>query len=181
VGSNIGLYTCFALAHTNPELAIAIEPHPRNAKTLRQNGQLNGGNLKIFDIALSDVNRTAVLKPNPPTGHILQLDDSDGINVDVMPGDQFIHQYDLPQPSIIKIDVEGTELSVLRGLESTLKSSSCRIVYCELHPHKSEESILETTAKEILNQYDFSIVEVLQSDRRVHLKAVKQHSNDNEL
>ena len=41
-------------------------------------------------------------------------------------------------PDVIKLDVEGAELSVLRGLEQTLKAGRLRELFVEVHPKGME-------------------------------------------
>jgi hypothetical protein len=41
----------------------------------------------------------------------------------------------LPNPSIIKVDVEGAEILVLQGMKDLLESPQApRILFCEFHP-----------------------------------------------
>lgn len=53
----------------------------------------------------------------------------------VTTGDSLVQADTLPRPTVMKIDVEGTELDVLHGLRQTLTEGRCRLVYCELHPN----------------------------------------------
>lgn len=39
----------------------------------------------------------------------------------------------LPAPTFVKIDVEGFELEVVRGMNSLLRSPTCRSVFIEVH------------------------------------------------
>lgn len=55
------------------------------------------------------------------------------IKVAVTRGDALIENKNLPYPSVIKIDVEGYEEEVLKGLLATLTRPECRAVFCEMH------------------------------------------------
>lgn len=41
--------------------------------------------------------------------------------IDIMPGDLLIEEKNLPKPNIVKIDVEGYEYLVIKGLENALR------------------------------------------------------------
>ena len=45
-----------------------------------------------------------------------------------------IEEKKLRWPNVIKIDVEGYEYMVIKGLENTLRKESCKLVCCEVHP-----------------------------------------------
>jgi hypothetical protein len=49
----------------------------------------------------------------------------------------------------VKIDVEGFELEVVRGMQDLLRASSCRHVFVEVHFLKLQERGLANAAKEL--------------------------------
>lgn len=54
------------------------------------------------------------------------------IEVRTITGDEFANQRD-EIPNVVKIDVEGHELSVLDGMTEILSLSECYLVVCEIH------------------------------------------------
>ncbi|NEN94750.1 MAG: FkbM family methyltransferase [Moorea sp. SIO3I7] len=62
-------------------------------------------------------------------------------------------------PNIIKIDVEGFELEVLKGIQTVLSSSTLKAVFIEVHFKLLEENgytnAIEMIVK-ILHKYGFS-------------------------
>jgi len=100
---------------------------------------MNDVNLTVIPVALGTENTSvdlAVGGEDPGAGeHTLASDNfRDTIEVEMMDGDSIPAQYDIPSPSIVKIDVEGAELEVLKGLSKLL--SGCRLIYCEVHPDR---------------------------------------------
>lgn len=140
VGANVGTYSCFAASKLGSKQTIAFEPEPRNASRLQENLQLNGLEGEIREVALSDSNGTVKFAlGGEETGEgehaIATHDDMKTIEVETARGDSIIQEHELPAPTVIKIDVEGAEFSVLRGLRDTL-IDTCRLVYVEVHPEK---------------------------------------------
>ncbi|MXR40771.1 FkbM family methyltransferase [Halobaculum sp. WSA2] len=143
IGANVGTYTCFAACRLKERNVIGFEPEPRNAAQLRENLAQNGLKADIFEIALSNTNGTIKLTlAGEDAGegkHSITTGDSEEtIDVETAKGDTFIESHKIPAPSVVKIDVEGAELLVLRGMKETLRDH-CRLVYIEIHPHKIEE------------------------------------------
>jgi FkbM family methyltransferase len=62
-----------------------------------------------------------------------------------MPLDYLIASFGLPEPNMLKIDVDGSELALLRGASRTLDSPSLHTVFIELYEETSddERAILE--------------------------------------
>ena len=63
--------------------------------------------------------------------------------------DATVRSHALPQPDVVKIDVEGAEVQVLRGMEHTLRGAHPRLIL-EVH---SEE--LERESAEMLRDWDY--------------------------
>ena len=136
IGANVGVYTCFAGNIIDPDLIFAFEPHPENADRLDQNLELNDISAQVERLALSHESGTAELEIRESgevgvgshslsTGHSQRT-----IEIPTAQGDEVID--DKFSPTVMKIDVEGAEMNVLRGFEESI--SNCRVVYCEIHP-----------------------------------------------
>jgi FkbM family methyltransferase len=135
IGANMGLYTeRFAAQVGTTGHVAAFEPSPRNAELLRARFP-EGGTVTVFPVALAD-------KPGTATFYVNRSDDgttdslvprvADAIahNVQIHRGDEYLLQY---PPNVIKVDVEGFELEVVRGLREALVSRSLRSIHIEVH------------------------------------------------
>jgi hypothetical protein len=79
-------------------------------------------------------------------------------------GDEALQSLDLSSLALIKIDVEGGELEVLRGLESTISRFKPYIVF-EVLPHMivRTRTELDTTTKEVRDRRHDQIDELLRN------------------
>lgn len=141
IGANIGLYTCFVGQTLPADQVIAFEPHPTNVEKLRRNLDLNGISANIIQQALSDEEGTAelVVDSRNEAGagrHALAVGgEAETIEIELVTGDTLVAESRIPAPAVLKIDVEGAELNVLRGLKKSI-AESCRLCYVEVHPDR---------------------------------------------
>ena len=140
VGAHVGSYAIFAANALDEGKAIGFEPHPENRQCLQENAALNNGRIESYRYALSDTEGRSEFAASgnaaEATGALHEGHTADGqtVSVETVPGDVLIDREEVPPPNVIKIDVEGAELDVIHGLQSTLERRTCRIVYCECHP-----------------------------------------------
>lgn len=140
VGANTGLYSKKFSAIVGPQGKVcAFEPSPLNLQTLR--AETNSlANLEILPIALGEKETTALFQQGEDslgaTSRIV-VDGSgsnpNSVTVSVSTGDILISAGKVPVPNLIKIDTEGFELEVLRGLGNTLGRPELRMLFIEVH------------------------------------------------
>lgn len=136
VGANVG-YLATLLARAVPNLRVfAFEPLPGNAAVCRLNFRLNAlRNADVVEKAVGEVSgRARLLKARYSGGSTLESvgipPDLVGVTqVDVVSLDDCVARWGLPVPTLVKIDVEGAEIQVLRGMRSLLQSARPCIVY----------------------------------------------------
>ena len=75
------------------------------------------------------------------------MDYGDGESIEIKRGEDI----SIPDPDILKIDVEGAEVDVLHGLETLIDSS--RVCYVEIHGDN------RSAVTKILERNDFQISE----------------------
>lgn len=130
VGANLGFYSRQCAEATGPGgRVIAFEPSPRTYRKL--SAELSDWpNITLENVAMSDFDGTAIFyHGESDTGVTDSLAGSGaGVPVRVAKGDSFF-----PAPCVVKIDVEGFELEVLLGMQTTLASRILRDVFIEVH------------------------------------------------
>jgi FkbM family methyltransferase len=117
IGASVGLYTLLFARYSGH--VFAFEPLPRNVRYLSRTLEVNGvKNATLVPCAVSD--STGLLSfqegENYDSG---KLDSRGRQPVAAVSCDDFVSVYKVV-PSILKIDVEGAEMSVLRGAENLL-------------------------------------------------------------
>ncbi|MCX6563030.1 MAG: FkbM family methyltransferase [Candidatus Aminicenantes bacterium] len=140
VGAYQGLHSVFMAKKVGHQgKVIAFEPDPRNFKTLEANIRLNElSQILSVPLALGDrLEDKPLFHSRRMTGasnSLIQTEGSDpSQSVRVIPGDDFLSREGLPSPNVVKIDVEGYEYPVLKGLSRTLRQETVRRVCCEIH------------------------------------------------
>jgi FkbM family methyltransferase len=148
IGGNVGDYAILA-AHVvgDSGKVICFEPAPDNCHWIEKSVELNGyANVRLCRTALSDSAGQASLYLGARCGfHTLLKDQPERqagvIQVPIQTLDEALHQLGCAAVDMIKIDVEGAELEVLKGALGTLKMNSNVILLLELHPGMGVDSI----------------------------------------
>jgi FkbM family methyltransferase len=138
VGANIGDISCIASRFVGVEGSVyAIEPNPKNFAILNENIRINKlENVCPFQVALGGSVSTAYLyKRNKNDSGMDSLIGNKNTNralrVAVTTIDTLIEERQMPNPSLVKIDVEGYELEVLKGARKLLESQHAPILCIE--------------------------------------------------
>lgn len=145
IGANVGFFSIFSARLAGSEGRVeAFEPVPVSAAAIRANAALNGlDTVRVHEAAVSD--RAGSMKlwlpPERSQAHLVdrgvRRDTKEAIEVPLIVLDDEIAAGRLPVPSVLKIDVEGSEIAVLRGLHRTLAAHDV-VVVCELHQTNAE-------------------------------------------
>lgn len=141
VGANVGHYSMQISERVGPSGKVfAFEPDKVTQERLR--GNCTGRhNVYVREYGLSDTTHRARLLAGTDdlraTSRLVP-DNGDGdgrgvVNVELVAGDEAIATRQAESPNVIKIDVEGHELSVLQGLQKTLPEHRLRSILIEVH------------------------------------------------
>ncbi len=130
---------------------ICLEPDPQNLISL--NNSINSkslSNVEVIEIAVG--NENAVLKFDATGGGGAGLSDKGSINVNCVRIDDFFKE----EITFIKFDIEGAELSALKGAYNTIHKYKPKLAVCIYHlPTDLWEIILYIKAK--FPFYDFMV------------------------
>lgn len=132
VGAHHGYYSLLAMRKAGPSgMAIAFEPNPNTAARMRENiGLNNASNIRLFEIACTaeeqtlelfegpdwNVGRSSLASDNAKSGGKLGRKYS----VRGRPLDDVVAEVSPQRIDLLKVDVEGAEMTVLKGAAKTL-------------------------------------------------------------
>lgn len=155
IGANVGLYTEQFLAKGAARI-VCWEPAPEAIRVLLD--RFGGGSpyadrVVVMQAALSESNGIARFSANGDsvTNRLAARDApaAGTIDVRVLRADHAVRNGEVPTPTVVKIDVEGFELDVLRGFGSLLDVKSLRAVFVEVHFTRLHERNMDYAPKAI--------------------------------
>ncbi|MEA2826039.1 MAG: hypothetical protein QOG43_478 [Actinomycetota bacterium] len=130
VGANIGVYAAWGATIVGPTgVVLALEPVPRTRLWLEQICAQNGlGQVEVIGVSAGEDEGTGWMQTTEGASGLARLatGKTTGLQVSVTTIDRLL---DSRSPALIKIDVEGHELSVLSGARQTLKRSRAPVVF----------------------------------------------------
>lgn len=136
---DVGVKTCTAeLLQAWPDRPhVLMEPVIEWNEAIRRNYDAHGTSYEIINAAISDSDGEVTLKTtsvyaDAPISHSKMVETGDGPDHRTVPMralDSIVAERDLRRPFLLKIDVDGAEMSVLAGAQNTL--AGCSIVVIE--------------------------------------------------
>jgi len=152
VGAHVGYFSLLSAILVQDEgQVIAFEPNPDNIRRLRRHIEMNGySNIKVMGTAVSNKNGEFsfdIDKENSTTC----LSPTGKIKVKTRTIDTLVESREIPPPDYMKIDVEGAEVLVIKGAESTLKSYR-PIIFLATH-----SPVLKKACIDILDSLDYVV------------------------
>ncbi len=161
VGAHYGFYTLLA-ASSNAKMVLSFEPSRENYEILKLNVNMNSlSNVKTYMLALADYNGQANLgiPRGGKSGENTMAVNEDALLVEkvhVRRFDSLAYEEGIKSVDLVKIDVEGAELKVLKGFGDYLKI--VQYILVEVHP-KQIEVLGDSTIKlyEYLNSLGYEI------------------------
>ena len=141
IGANLGLYTkdLSELVGKNG-FVRAFEPHPKTFNNLKK--IIKNVNTEIHNIGFGDSKekvRFSDLEDHTINSIVDTSYTGTYLEVEITTIDKVIVEKNWEAPNIIKIDVEGFELDIVKGMSSTLYNKNLRFILIEIH-HKIMEN-----------------------------------------
>ena len=140
-GANFGWYTTLFAKYIHGSGEVhAFEPVPNTFDNLRRNYELMGSpsNVKLNNLALGDTDSVAVINifPGESVGHASLSDhgrrEAVAFECKVIRLDDYLASNSVGNIDFVKVDIEGAELSFLKGSESLFRQSTPPIFLMEM-------------------------------------------------
>ncbi|ELZ31810.1 methyltransferase, FkbM family protein [Halogeometricum pallidum JCM 14848] len=176
VGAHVGVYSVLAAGRLPPEHVVAIEPHPENVDRLRENLERNGRDATVRRLALDDECGRAELGVSSPDGTgafgtLNKTTSQRNVAVQTDRGDSLVAD-GVSAPTVLKIDVQGAELDVLRGLRHTLLG--CRAVYVNVYEKHFSRGDEGEEIRDVLESAGLTVERLVDWDGGHFLAAVRE-------
>jgi FkbM family methyltransferase len=166
IGANIGAITIPLASKYSETRFYCFEPHPVIFKKLNSNISLNQlDNVQTFKNAVSNMEVSLNFFAQTESSNMglsslmeVQNNSVNKISVDCIVLDQFVAKQSIDQIAIVKIDVQGSELMVLKGMTNILKKYR-PILFFEhedaLHSEKGKE--IKASIQKIMQENDYEM------------------------
>jgi FkbM family methyltransferase len=166
IGANAGLHGITVKKLRPTAQVVCFEPSPPMLEVLHRNIRLNGLDVQVMELALSDRGGEQVFHVssagNPGMSTLRPWSGARyerQIVVKTATGDALVESGEAPAPTVVKVDVEGHELEVLRGLSRTLG---------KLRAVVFEDALDDTEVKALLRAAGFTIEPLRRRERSHH-------------
>ena len=164
VGANVGWYSLLASMKVGPKgRVIAFEPNPKVAAVLRSNISLNHcANVTIEECALSGESGMGRLYLHPKNvgGNSLKAKFLAYTIVKKTTFDDYARMHNVV-PDFVKLDVEGGETDVLKGMAWTLEHGRPEIMM-EYNPSLYARYKIKSTAIELVRSKGYAVFQISQ-------------------
>lgn len=184
VGANLGLFSLVMSERFPDRRIVAFEPAPSTFAALSKNIARNGAaNIECHQLAVADHDGTStfvVLESARANSAIAVAKPTAGkyaIDIECITLDRFCGAGDLERIALMKVDVEGFEISVFRGAEHVLSRVRPRVVYFEVCPALARSVGFEPAAAAVvLEEKGYALHRLLGDGRlqNVHSRDVNE-------
>ena len=160
IGAHIGKYSILYSDYF--EKIYAFEPEPNNFECLKENIKINNLENKITPLNLAVADKNVFidffLSPYSVTHSLVKKETDNKITVECINLDEFFKKYEINPSdiSLVKIDVEGAENLVIKGLEENFDKLRCKFII-EIWENNLENKKFIT---DFLKKFDYKLEKI---------------------
>lgn len=163
IGANIGYYTLIVASIVGDSGKVyAVEPEPKNFEILKKNIELNSyKNVELYNMAIGDENGDGLLVESGYSNlhRVAKTSDYQKMSTErirIVTVDEFLGNRLI---DFIKMDVEGFEYYIIKGMTKTLNKNMPLKLFIEVHPENIRNYYGESveTMLEILSSANFKL------------------------
>ena len=181
IGANVGSYSMLASGCVGTR-TVAFEPVPSTFSWLLKNIEINGLQKKVNALNIGLGSEKSILhftSSYDTVNHVISKHEIQKeknfieVEVDTLDAISSING----MPALIKIDVEGFETEVLRGMSESLKKEILKAIIIELNGNSERYGFDESWIHQYLTEHHFIPYEYKPYTRSLHL--IEQAGSDN--
>jgi FkbM family methyltransferase len=187
IGANIGWYTTLLQKLVGESGQVyAFEPVPKTFSLLNRNVELNSGcgNIFVNNIALGETEKEVeiYLFDKLPDGHASLVPGDNNefqtFNVRMVTLNSFIEENNIGEIDFIKADIEGAELTMLKGAGKVFEQSRPPMLEIEmaLETSRGFDYLPNDLIEFISNQRDYDFYRIIEEKNQ--LKKIKGFNKD---
>ena len=189
-GANLGYYALMeAYILGDRGHILAVEPSPQTAALLRENVRLNGfeNRFTIDECALSDSSGSATLTQRDQYNKNRLVNENEGdtpsVEVDVYQTAEFVESkgYSLEDLNVVRMDIQGQEYNVLRGMERIIENDAPLLAFIETHGSLSDDEFEWIADVFESNDYEMAWVGGSGSDKVEDYNDFRREKNGNPI
>lgn len=158
IGANIGYVACSVLHAVPGSMVVGVEPRPDCFRLLQTNLAQWGNRGQGINGAVSDRSGCGelVLTRNTGRSHLRQAHEVQAatVKVELLTGDELVARAGVDSVDLIKVDVEGHELTVLESLGNVIDRYRPRAVVFE---HFGDLASAESRIASLFRRLDYRI------------------------
>lgn len=189
IGCNIGYFSLISAKHNNVANIYSVDGNSTNINMMSLSCKRNGlSNINLINKCISD--KVAYFKPSNKEfaesvnniGGLSYEESNDAHGVISTSIDSLISENNINHVLIMKIDIEGGELSALKGAINTLSTNIVDNIIIEITPKFNNDSmqILEILRAANYNMYNIPHQETgLVNDNKSYLQQIMSHPIQN--
>lgn len=188
VGANIGQTLLYIKSYKKEILYLGFEPNPTCVHYLnclvRANSLIN---TNIYPTGLSEISSTVQLflnqKVDPGATIIegLRENQKESIFVNISNFDNAINLTEIKEKCFIKIDVEGAELQVIKGMKHFIEINRpiivCEVLHSSNNSNLDKDKIRNDRLQLLLTELNYSISRVIHNNANIKLQMVDGFDN----
>lgn len=160
VGANIGLYSLWMSKYNQNGTVHTFEPDDNNYIFLEKNIRLNHleNRVRINKTGIADKTGFLYLTKNIDVeNHLTTEKTSEAVEIPVITLDDYCKQSSIKNIRYLKIDIEGFELSALRGATNLLTMGAIDIIQLEINSALSNSGASEDQLISFLYSFGYSL------------------------
>lgn len=171
IGANVGSYTLLASGVCKAK-TVAIEASAKTITITSKNISLNQLQNKVILINAAAGAAAGVLtfsNNEDSTNHVISANETQNTNVETVKVIKVDDTTVNSKPALIKIDVEGFETEVLKGMGETLKQASLKAIIIELNGSGARYNFNDADIHQLLIAHNFKPYQYNPFERKLAL------------